>query len=169
VSQLPREPTKYIKYPDTGATASPVGSGATVYRAATIVLESGAMRPYLAVFLTSFATATAVTAQSAPPRPGMAESPTIKVLTGLTVPEFEQEMQMMVQALGVNCVFCHVRNDFAAETNERKLDARRMLEMTKLINSQFFPDYAPPEGESKLGRVTCMTCHQGEQRPKAGS
>ena len=97
----------------------------------------------------------------------MAESPTIKVLKGLTVPEFEQEMQMMVQALGVNCAFCHVRNNFPADTNEKKLAARRMLEMTKLINSQFFPDYTPPDGESKLGRVTCMTCHQGEQRPKS--
>ena len=45
----------------------------------------------------------------------MAESPGIKVLTGLTVPEFEQEMQLMVQALGVNCGFCHVRNNYASD------------------------------------------------------
>jgi photosynthetic reaction center cytochrome c subunit len=106
-------------------------------------------------------------AQEPPLKPAIAESPGIKVLMGLTVPEFEQEMQMMVQALGVNCGFCHVRNNFAAETNEKKLIARRMLEMTKLVNSQFFPDYIPLEGASKLGKVTCMTCHQGEQKPKA--
>lgn len=87
-------------------------------------------------------------------------------MKGLTVPEFEQEMQMMVQALGVNCGFCHVRNNFAAENNDKKQTARRMVEMTKLINSQFFPDYIPLEGASKLGKVTCMTCHQGEQKPK---
>jgi len=127
------------------------------------------MRDQVALVLATLATSTALLAQETVPRPGMAESPTIKVLTGLTVPEFEQEMQMMVQALGVNCVFCHVRNNFPAETNEKKVTARRMLEMTKLINSQFFPDYTPPEGDSKLGRVTCMTCHQGEQRPKAGN
>jgi photosynthetic reaction center cytochrome c subunit len=104
-----------------------------------------------------------------PAKPALAESPTITVLTGLTVPEFEQEMQMMVQALGVNCAFCHVRNNFAAETNEKKVIARRMIEMVKQINSQFFPAFVPPDGESKLGRVTCLTCHQGEQRPKAGA
>jgi Photosynthetic reaction centre cytochrome C subunit len=87
------------------------------------------------------------------------------VLTGLTVPEFEQEMQNMVLALGVNCGFCHVRQDFASESNEHKLTSRRMVEMVKLINKQFFPDYTPPEGESKLGKVTCNTCHQGNQKP----
>jgi photosynthetic reaction center cytochrome c subunit len=110
---------------------------------------------------------TAAVAQDIP-KPAMAESPTIKVLTGLTVPEFEQEMQMMVQALGVSCAFCHVRNNYAAEANDMKLISRRMVEMTKLINSQFFPDFVPPAGESKLGRVTCLTCHQGEQRPGQG-
>ncbi|HYU80792.1 MAG TPA: c-type cytochrome [Vicinamibacterales bacterium] len=102
------------------------------------------------------------------PKIGMAESPTIKVLTGLTVPQFEQEMQMMVQALGVSCGFCHVRNNFASDTNEHKVTARRMLAMTRLINQQFFPDYVPPEGESRLGKVNCMTCHQGNEKPKSG-
>lgn len=118
----------------------------------------------LAILLSFFSSSTA--AQDARPKPGLAESPGIKVLKGLTVPEFEQEMQMMMQALGVNCGFCHVRNDFAAENNEKKQTARRMIEMAKLINSQFFPDYVAPDGASKLGKVTCMTCHQGEQKPK---
>jgi hypothetical protein len=39
--------------------------------------------------------------------------------------------------------------------------------MTKAINRQFFPDYKVEEGESRLGRVTCFTCHQGELHPKA--
>src|SRR5688572_25468557 len=95
-----------------------------------------------------------VEAQQTIPKPAIAASPGIKVLTGLTVPEFEQEMQMMVQALGVSCQFCHVRNDFASEANDHKITARRMLEMTKLINSQFFPSYTPREGDSKLGKVT---------------
>ena len=41
-----------------------------------------------------------------------------------------------------------------------------MLEMTKAINKQFFPDHKPKPGESVLGRVTCYTCHQGEATPK---
>jgi hypothetical protein len=124
------------------------------------------MRPLVLAFvLSSFAVTTTV-AQA--PTPAPAESPTIKVLTGLTVPEFEQEMQMMVQALGVPCGYCHVARNFASEDNEKKIIARRMIEMTKQINAQFFPDFTPPDGESKLGRVTCMTCHQGEQKPRSG-
>ncbi len=115
-------------------------------------------------FLVLLALSSTVSAQGLP-KPGMAESPGIKVLTGLTVPEFEQEMQNMVLALGVNCGFCHVRQDFASEANEHKLTSRRMVEMVKLINKQFFPDYTPPEAESKLGKVTCNTCHRGNQTP----
>jgi hypothetical protein len=125
------------------------------------------MRYLLVVLLGCFTLPTI--AQDGPPKIGMAESPGIKVLTGLTVPEFELEMQMMVQALGVNCGFCHVRNNYASEANEHKITARRMLEMTKLINQQFFPDYIVPDGDSKLGKVTCITCHQGSEKPKSGN
>ena len=103
------------------------------------------MRLSSAVFLTCWALSAIGYGQEAA-KPGMAESATITVLKGLTVPEFEQEMQMFVQALGVNCAFCHVRNNFPADTNEKKVAARQMIEMTKQINSQYFPDYLPPEG-----------------------
>jgi hypothetical protein len=109
-------------------------------------------------------------AQTAPASPAMVDTPTVTVLTGLTVPEFEAEMQLMNQALGVSCGHCHARGNFASETNPRKASARKMLEMTKAINRQFFPDYKPPApigDESRLGKVTCFTCHQGSERPKA--
>ena len=32
---------------------------------------------------------------------------------------------------------------------------------------QFFPDFKPAGEESRLGKVTCFTCHQGSQAPKA--
>jgi len=101
-----------------------------------------------------------------PPTPGMVDSPTVKVLTGLTVPEFEAEMQLMTQALGLSCGSCHARGNFASEANPRKIAARRMLEMTKALNAQYFADYKPLDGQSRLGRVTCFTCHQGDTRPK---
>ena len=110
---------------------------------------------------------TAVAAQEPPPRPSIAESPGIKVLRGLTVPEFENEMRHFVEALGVNCNYCHVRGNFASEQNAHKITARRMIEMTRTINQQFFADFTPAEGESRLGRVTCLTCHQGSEKPKA--
>jgi mono/diheme cytochrome c family protein len=99
--------------------------------------------------------------------PNKVESPTVKVLTGLTVPEFEREMQHFVQAIGVSCGGCHMpKGNFASDENERKVKARQMIEMTTAINEQFFPTHKPAEGESTLGRVTCFTCHQGDAKPK---
>ena|SRR5258706_15353431 len=95
------------------------------------------------------------------------DTPGVKVLRGLTVPQFEAEMQLMTQGLGVSCGFCHARGNFAAESNPRKATARRMLEMAQTINREFFPEYKPLDGESRLGKVTCFTCHQGTERPKA--
>ncbi|HJZ71666.1 MAG TPA: c-type cytochrome [Vicinamibacterales bacterium] len=101
-----------------------------------------------------------------PAVPALVDTPTVTVLTGLTVPEFEAEMQRMTQALGASCGTCHARGNFASETNPRKAVARRMLEMTKAINQQFFADYKVEDGSSRLGRITCYTCHQGELHPK---
>jgi photosynthetic reaction center cytochrome c subunit len=105
-------------------------------------------------------------AQQPPAAPAMVDTPTVTVLTGLTVPEFEAEMQLMTQALGLSCGSCHARGNFASEANPRKIAARRMLEMTKALNAQYFADYKPLDGQSRLGRVTCFTCHQGDTRPK---
>lgn len=114
----------------------------------------------------SFVLLAAAASAQQPPAPGMVDSPTVKVLTGLTAPAFEAEMQLMTQALGLSCGSCHARGNFASDANPRKVAARRMLEMTKGLNAQFFADYKPADGESRLGRVTCFTCHQGDTRPK---
>ena len=109
----------------------------------------------------------AVTAAQSPEKPNMVDTPTVKALTGLTVPQFEQEMQHFVQAVGVSCGGCHMpKGNFASDENPRKVKARQMIEMTKALNTQFFASYTPAEGESTLGRVTCFTCHQGEAKPK---
>ena len=119
----------------------------------------------LAVFLTiGLGSFSPVSAQ--PPQPQIVDSPTVKVLTGLYAQQFQEEMNFIVQALGANCNTCHARGNVASEEKPLKQTARRMLEMTKMINTQFFPDHKPREGESVLGRVTCYTCHQGEQTPK---
>jgi photosynthetic reaction center cytochrome c subunit len=101
-----------------------------------------------------------------PPTPEIVDTPSVKALTGLTVPEFEAEMQRMSEALGASCGTCHARGNFASDTNPRKAIARRMIEMTKAINQQYFPDYAPDAGASRLGRITCFTCHQGDLHPR---
>jgi hypothetical protein len=118
----------------------------------------------------AFSFAAVFPAWAQPPQPpAMVDTPGVKVLTGLTVPEFEAEMQLMNVALGVSCGFCHARGNFAAETNPRKATARSMIEMVKGLNQQFFADYKPSGAvgdESRLGKVTCFTCHQGNERPK---
>lgn len=118
----------------------------------------------MALFLGGSFSFVSVSAQA--PTPTVVDSPSVKVLTGLLAPEFQEEMNHMVQALGVSCGTCHTRGNFASDDNPKKIAARRMLEMTKAINKQFFPDHKPKPGESVLGRVTCYTCHQGEATPK---
>ncbi len=110
-----------------------------------------------------------VAAQSAPMQPAIAESATITVLKGLTVPQFETEMRHFVQGVGMNCGGCHTRGNFASEDNPKKAIARRMIEMTRALNKKYFPAYVPAESESTLGRVTCFTCHQGEASPKSAA
>jgi len=119
------------------------------------------------IALIGLAIAPVIAQDSAHPVVGMVETPTVKILRGLTVPEFEAEMQLMNQALGVACGHCHMRGNFASDGNPNKIAARKMLEMTRAINQQFFADFVPPDGASRLGKVTCFTCHQGEPRPKA--
>jgi photosynthetic reaction center cytochrome c subunit len=90
----------------------------------------------------------------------------VKVLTELEGQPLRQEMQRIATALGVKCDHCHVQGNAASDEKLPKRTARRMLEMTKGLNSQYFPKHEVKEGESVLGRVTCMTCHQGATTPK---
>ena len=109
-----------------------------------------------------------ILASQAPAVFNKVETPSVTVLTGLTVPQFEQEMQHLVQAMGGSCNSCHMpKGNFASDENPRKVKARQMITMTKAINQQFFPEHKPAEGESTLGRVSCYTCHQGDLKPKS--
>jgi hypothetical protein len=124
------------------------------------------MKPVVAATFLTFSLALTSSVYAQTPTPTMVDSPAVKVLTGLLAPQFQEEMNFITQALGVTCGTCHVRGNFASDEKPEKLTARRMLEMTKGINKQFFPDHTPKAGESVLGRVTCYTCHQGERTPK---
>jgi Photosynthetic reaction centre cytochrome C subunit len=81
-------------------------------------------------------------------------------------PRPNAEMKRISAALGVDCDHCHVQGNFPSDEKLPKRVARRMIEMTKAINAQSFPKHEVKEGESVLGRVTCMTCHQGQTAPK---
>src|ERR1700694_4227701 len=55
-------------------------------------------------------------------------------------------MQNFNEALGVQCTYCHVEGDFAADTNPKKEMALKMISMVRLIDTSFqssagvFPD-----------------------------
>ena len=124
------------------------------------------MKPVVAATFLTFSLALTSSVYAQAPTPTMVDSPAVKVLTGLTAQQFQEEMNFIVQGLGVTCGTCHVRGNFASEDKPQKQTARKMLEMVKAVNKTNFPDYKPKDGESVLGRVTCYTCHRGETSPK---
>jgi hypothetical protein len=94
--------------------------------------------------------------------------------------------------LGVECKFCHVRDEktrkmnFASDVKPEKTAARVMMGMTHEINSKYLKEMPEmhheageeaeehPEHEEHAGhgdehaaRVTCGTCHRGHSHPEA--
>ena len=82
----------------------------------------------------------------------------IKVLTGAPADMLNPTMVYFEGALGVGCGFCHDSDGSKrdADTNPKKDIARDMVRMVNNINQTTF------EGEKV---VTCMTCHQGRNKP----
>ena len=73
-------------------------------------------------------------------------------------------MQSINAALGVQCTYCHVQGDFAADTNPKKEIARKMIGMVRLIDSSFPSSTGVfPEGYHE---VDCSTCHRGSVKPE---
>lgn len=105
--------------------------------------------------------------QAAPePRPQMAEQAfkNIQVLRGIPVDEFMDTMGMFSASLSLNCVDCHAAGadssgtwDTFADETPLKRTTRRMVAMVNALNKANFGGAA---------RVTCWTCHRGDQRPK---
>lgn len=58
-------------------------------------------------------------------------------------------------SLGEECTFCHVGPDFSKDSRPAKLVARQMIQMTDGLN-----------GTLGNGRVTCYTCHRGDDMPR---
>jgi len=58
-------------------------------------------------------------------------------------------------SLGVQCTFCHVGTDFAADAKPTKVMARQMIQMTDGLSATL-----------GNGRVTCYTCHRGDDMPR---
>ncbi|HWD98211.1 MAG TPA: c-type cytochrome [Bryobacteraceae bacterium] len=101
-------------------------------------------------------------AQEAPPpggggRPGPMGPP--KNLKILKPDEVMPTMRAFTVGLGMRCTGCHVQGDFASDQNGHKVVARQMLTMVRQVNQTYF------NGNE---RVTCYTCHRGDEHPKTG-
>ena len=57
------------------------------------------------------------------PTPTVVEGPNVKVLTGLFAQQFQEEMNFMVQALGVSCNTCHRPRQLRQRREPKKLMA----------------------------------------------
>ncbi len=84
----------------------------------------------------------------------------VKVLNDLTVLEFSRLMQALSTWVSPEegCEFCHNAENLASDEKYPKLVARRMLQMTRQINTEW---------KSHVGEtgVTCWTCHRGQAVP----
>ena len=82
----------------------------------------------------------------------------IQVLTGLPAERLEKVMFAFKAALGEECTFCHVKDQWEKDDKQNKQIARKMIKMTRDLNNNYI---------GGIGRVSCFTCHRGQQRPPA--
>ncbi len=84
----------------------------------------------------------------------------VQVLKDLNVLEFSRLMQAMSTWIAPDqgCEFCHNPNNLASDEKYPKVVARRMLQMTREINTRWQPHVAATG-------VTCWTCHRGQAVP----
>jgi photosynthetic reaction center cytochrome c subunit len=84
----------------------------------------------------------------------------VQVLGDLSVGEFARVMAAITTWVAPNegCVYCHKGEDLAVDDVYTKVVARKMLQMTRQINSNW---------QAHVGAtgVTCYTCHRGQHIP----
>jgi hypothetical protein len=80
----------------------------------------------------------------------------LQILTGMSRPEVWEVMNQMASGLGVNCQYCHVKEDVASDARPQKRRGREMMRMVIDLNARHF-------GGKPV--VTCFTCHNGKVHP----
>ena len=79
----------------------------------------------------------------------------IQLLKGLPSDRLMNVMFAFKASLGVDCTYCHIKDQFEKDDKPPKQVARKMITLVRDTNG-------------KLGgaaRVTCFTCHRGQIRP----
>jgi hypothetical protein len=73
-------------------------------------------------------------------------------------------MQVFNEALGVNCLYCHVQGDLASDANPKKDIARKMIGIVRQIDNSFPSSTGVFPGG--YHEVDCITCHRGSVKPE---
>jgi hypothetical protein len=79
----------------------------------------------------------------------------IQLLKGIPSDRLTKIMFAFKGSLGVDCTYCHIKDQFEKDDKPQKQTARKMIQLVRDTNA-------------KLGgtaRVTCFTCHRGQTRP----
>lgn len=79
----------------------------------------------------------------------------IQLLRGIPSERLMKIMFAFKSSLGVDCTYCHIKDQFEKDDKPQKQTARKMIQLVRDTNA-------------KLGtttRVTCFTCHRGQTRP----
>lgn len=74
------------------------------------------------------------------------------------------DMQVIAQALGVGCEYCHVAPRGSGRPEPKKDIARAMIAMTRELNVKVQAATGKPAAEATS--VRCVTCHRGVTIPK---
>ena len=125
---------------------------------------------WLAIVFAAVVLSTFSSGHSQVPWPEKMQNPKI-LPKSTTTDELRATMFGFSNALGVNCVHCHVAEnwrdfstyDFSSDANKNKISARTMMGMVREINEKQLTKLVGHK-TSALS-VNCITCHQGKEKP----
>ena len=99
----------------------------------------------------------------------------VQVLGDISAEEFNYTMAALTEWVSPadgtvengGCNYCHNPENMASDALYTKVVARKMLQMTRSINSTWKPHFANSNYAGKGAGVTCWTCHRGKPVPTA--
>ena len=79
----------------------------------------------------------------------------IQLLKGIPAERLTKIMFSFKASLGVDCTYCHIKDQFEKDDKTAKQVARKMIQLVRDTNAKL----------GSMTRVTCFTCHRGQTRP----
>lgn len=79
----------------------------------------------------------------------------IQLLRGIPSERLTKIMFSFKASLGVDCTYCHIKDEFEKDDKPAKQVARKMIQLTRDTNNKL----------GSMTHVTCFTCHRGQTRP----